>query len=80
MLRQFLVESVLICLGGGVVGVVGGALVSALLSRWGGWPTHLSVMHVLGTVAASAAIGVCAGLYPARRAANLDPIDGVRYE
>jgi len=81
ILVQFLVEAVVLCLLGGVLGLLTGSAIGSVLSRW--------VMHQVGTVpiwALAAAIGVPAvvglafGFYPARRAAKLDPIESLRYE
>jgi ABC-type antimicrobial peptide transport system permease subunit len=80
ILRQFLVEAVLLCLLGGAVGVLlgrgGSALVEVLLK----WRTEPSLPAVLGAVGVSAFVGVLFGFYPAWKASRLDPIDALRYE
>jgi len=77
---QFVVESVIICLVGGVIGILFGALLgyfgSSLLSAPSG-PTASSIVLAFGF---SMAIGVFFGYYPANKAANLDPIEALRYE
>jgi putative ABC transport system permease protein len=80
VLTQFLVESIVMSLLGGLVGLgigVGGA---ALLGNVMGWNTEISVFTVIVAVGFSAAVGVFFGFYPARKAAALNPIDALRYE
>jgi macrolide transport system ATP-binding/permease protein len=80
VLLQFLAESVLLSLTGGVAGIGFGLLVSFAISMIAHWPTQVSVTAVLGGFAFSAAVGIFFGYYPARKAANLNPIDALRYE
>ena len=77
---QFLVEAVLLSLTGGVAGILGGILVSWLISAVAHWPTQLSPPAILGGFLFSAAIGIFFGFYPARKAARLDPIEALHYE
>ena len=80
VLTQFLVESIVMSLLGGLVGLgigVGGA---ALLGNIMGWSTEISVFTVVVAVGFSAAVGVFFGYYPARKAAALNPIEALRYE
>ena len=80
VLLQFLVESVLLSVTGGVAGIVFGVLVSWLISALAHWPTRMSLPAIAGGFLFSAAVGVFFGYYPARKAANLNPIDALHYE
>jgi len=80
VLNQFLVESIAMCVMGGLVGLVVGYAGATLLRRVSGWPVSTPLSAVLIAVAFSAAIGVFFGLYPARKAAALNPIEALRYE
>ena len=77
---QFLIESVVLGMAGGVVGIVFGVGLSFLLSRAFGWPQAISLASILASVIFSVAVGVFFGYYPARKAASLDPIEALRYE
>jgi putative ABC transport system permease protein len=78
--RQFLTEAVAISLAGGAVGVVVGLVASYLISSTLRWATLVSPLAVLIAFGVSAAVGVLFGWYPARQAAQLDPIDALRHE
>ena len=78
--RQFLIEAVAISVAGGVVGIGLGLLASFLISSTLRWATVVSPGAVLTAFGVSAAVGVLFGWYPARRAAELDPIDALRHE
>jgi macrolide transport system ATP-binding/permease protein len=80
VLLQFLVESVLLATIGGVAGILLGVTVSKLVAWLAGWPTLLSPAAIVGGFLFSAAVGVCFGYFPARRAALLDPVTALRYE
>jgi len=77
---QFLIESVVLSLTGGVVGILLGLAVSFMIPQMLGWPTMVSTPAVAGSVVFSAAVGIFFGYYPARKAAALDPIDALRHE
>ncbi|MFN2567452.1 MAG: ABC transporter permease [Gemmatimonadaceae bacterium] len=80
VLTQFLVESVVMSLLGGVVGLAAGFGGAALLGHLTGWTTATPASAVLIAVGFSAAVGVFFGYYPARKAAALNPIQALRYE
>jgi putative ABC transport system permease protein len=80
ILLQFLVEAVVLSLAGGVLGVILGVASSRIISAFVHWPTIISLTSILLASFFSIAIGVFFGLYPARRAASLDPIEALRYE
>jgi putative ABC transport system permease protein len=77
---QFLMESVALSLMGGLIGVIIGGSLAAIVSRVLGWPTLVSGLSVLVSFAFATVIGVFFGYYPAHKAAALDPIEALRYE
>jgi len=77
---QFLLESVMVSLLGGIAGVLAGIGGSVLFANSLGWPMSVSAWSVVLATLFSAAIGVFFGYYPARKAAALDPIEALRYE
>ena len=77
---QFLIESIVLSLMGGAVGIILGIVVSLAIPAMLGWPTLVSMMAIVGSVLFSAAVGIFFGYYPARKAASLDPIEALRYE
>ena len=80
VLVQFLLEATVLCLIGGIVGVAAGYGAAMFLGRLNGWPMEVSPQSILLAVGFSAAIGIFFGVWPARRAARLDPIEALRYE
>jgi putative ABC transport system permease protein len=78
--RQFLSEAMVLSLLGGFVGIAVGVFGSALIARSLHWPTLVSPSSIVIAAVFSAAVGVFFGYYPARRAAQLDPIEALRYE
>jgi putative ABC transport system permease protein len=80
ILLQFLVESIILSVMGGILGVLSGIGSSFLISHMASWPTHVSTLSVLGAFSFSGAVGVFFGFYPARKASLLNPIDALRYE
>jgi len=80
VLRQFLIEATVLCLLGGVVGIVVGHLWSLLVGTIIGWPTVMSIWSPLVAMGVAATVGILFGYYPARAASRLNPIDALRYE
>ena len=80
VLLQFMIESIFISILGGIIGIVLGILISNLVSKFGGWPVTITLSSILLSSVFSAVIGIFFGWYPARKAANLNPIDALRYE
>jgi putative ABC transport system permease protein len=80
VLRQFLVEAVILSLIGGAIGVGVGTIGAKLLADLFQWPTYVSSNAIAVAFACSATVGVFFGYYPAKRAASLDPIEALRFE
>jgi putative ABC transport system permease protein len=80
IMLQFLVEAVVMAATGGCIGILLGIGSSEVLNRWAQWPIFISPAIVAIAFLFSGAVGVFFGLYPARKAANLDPIEALRYE
>ncbi|HXG43293.1 MAG TPA: ABC transporter permease [Gemmatimonadales bacterium] len=77
---QFLIEALVLCLSGGILGIGLGVWVSRILAKANGWNVLISPESVLISFGVSAAIGLVFGIWPASRAAKLDPIVALRYE
>jgi putative ABC transport system permease protein len=80
VLRQFLIEAVVLSVVGGGLGILAGYWLAPLLTKFAGFPTLISGQSVLLAFSVSALIGVVFGFFPALKAANLDPIEALRYE
>jgi ABC-type antimicrobial peptide transport system permease subunit len=80
ILRQFLVEAVVLCLLGGLMGIILGRSASLTLHWFLKWPIELSIPAIVAAVGVSAGVGVVFGYYPAWKASKLDPIEALRYE
>jgi len=80
ILKQFLIEAILLCVLGGAIGILLG-LLGTLGVRWfQGWATEISIPAILASVGVSVFVGVTFGFYPAWKASRLDPIEALRYE
>jgi putative ABC transport system permease protein len=77
---QFLIESIVLSLAGGLVGILLGVGVSVAIPALLGWQTLVSPASIVGSVVFSAVVGIFFGYYPARKAAGLDPIEALRFE
>ena len=80
IVRQFLLESVLISMGGGVAGIAFGYLLSWVIAKTADWKTIVTPASIVIAFGVSMAVGVIFGIYPARQAAKIDPIEALRYE
>lgn len=78
ILAQFAIESTLLCAAGGAAGIPLGAAMAAIAAWAGGWPISISFVSVLIALGLATSVGVGFGLYPARRAAAIQPVDALR--
>ena len=80
IVRQFLAESVLISVGGGILGIVFGYFLSWLIARTAEWKTIVTPSSIIIAFGVSVAVGMIFGIYPAVKASRIDPIEALRYE
>jgi putative ABC transport system permease protein len=80
IIRQFLMEATLISIVGGAMGIIFGVALSRMIAWTAGWSTIVTASSILLAFSVSVSIGLIFGLYPARKAAKLDPIEAIRYE
>jgi ABC-type antimicrobial peptide transport system permease subunit len=80
ILRQFLIEAIVLCLSGGIIGIIVGCSGSWLIKYFKHWPVETSVAAIIASVVVSASVGIIFGYYPAWKASRLDPIEALRYE
>ena len=80
IMMQFIVEAVLLCVLGGLVGVILGASIFYAFAYVQEWPFFIPFDAIVGSITFSAAVGLFFGIWPARRAAKLDPALSLRYE
>ena len=77
---QFVIESFAISLIGGISGIIIGIVLARLVAAYAGWPTVITASSLLLSTGVSMTVGLISGIYPANRAAELDPIEALRYE
>jgi putative ABC transport system permease protein len=80
IIRQFLLESVLMSTGGGVVGIGFGYFLSWMIARAAAWKTIVTPTSIAIAFGVSVGVGIVFGIYPARKASRIDPIEALRYE
>ena len=80
IMLQFIIEAVLLCVIGGVIGVIMGTSVLYLFASFNEWPFAMPISAMIGSITFSAMVGLFFGIWPARKAANLDPATSLRYE
>jgi ABC-type antimicrobial peptide transport system permease subunit len=80
ILWQFLTEAIVLCLLGGVMGIIMGRTASTVVTSVLHWPTAASIGAIIVSVVVTAVVGIVFGFYPAWKASRLDPIDALRYE
>jgi len=80
ILGQFLIEAVLLSFSGGMIGILLGFLMTKIISGYAHWKTIIELSSILLAFCVSASVGIVFGIYPARKAAMLDPIESLRYE
>ncbi|MBV8384045.1 MAG: FtsX-like permease family protein, partial [Planctomycetaceae bacterium] len=80
ILRQFLVEAVVLSVLGGALGIAVGRSGSILVRSLAHWPTESSLLALIGSVSVSVTVGIIFGYYPAWKASRLNPIEALRYE
>jgi putative ABC transport system permease protein len=80
ILAQFLIEAVLLSVTGGIIGVLFGGLVTYFITTFAQWPVQIQPWSVMLSFAVCTFTGIFFGWYPAKKAANLDPIEAIRYE
>jgi len=80
IVRQFLMESVLISVGGGLLGIAFGFTLSHAIATFAEWKTIVTTLSVAIAFGVSVLVGVVFGIYPALKAARINPIDALRYE
>jgi putative ABC transport system permease protein len=78
--NQFIIESFSISALGGVFGIAAGLVIAKAVAVYASWPTVVTVFSIVLSTGVSVAVGLASGIYPAVRAAGLDPIDALRYE
>jgi len=80
ILLQFLFESIILCVVGGVIGIIAGWMLSKLIASIQGWPVLISFWAIVIALSFAILIGLFFGIYPANKASKMDPVEALRYE
>ncbi|HEY8834069.1 MAG TPA: FtsX-like permease family protein, partial [Chthoniobacterales bacterium] len=80
ILTQFLIEAMTLSVVGGIIGIISGIVASKVIAMIKNWSSLVSPTSIIVAFLVSAGVGIFFGFYPARKAAQLDPIDALRYE
>jgi putative ABC transport system permease protein len=80
ILTQFLIEAMTLSVVGGIIGIITGIVASKIIAILKNWSSLVSPTSIIVAFIVSAGVGIFFGFYPARKAAQLDPIDALRYE
>jgi putative ABC transport system permease protein len=80
IIRQFVIEATIISFVGGSFGIIFGFVMSRLIARLAGWSTIVTVPSIILAFLVSITVGLVFGIYPAVKAARLDPVEAIRYE
>jgi putative ABC transport system permease protein len=80
IVRQFLLETIIICFAGGIIGLLCGVGLSRLIAVLAGWSTIITPMSVVLAFVVSVSVGLIFGVYPALKAARLDPVVALHHE
>ncbi|MBR1631233.1 MAG: FtsX-like permease family protein, partial [Paludibacteraceae bacterium] len=80
ILSQFLIEAIMISITGGIIGVVFGVGASYAVEMLAHWPVSVQIWTIVLSFAVCTLTGIFFGYYPAKKAANLDPIEAIRYQ
>lgn len=77
---QFVIESFAISLIGGIAGIIIGIVLARIVAAYAGWPTVITISSLVLSTGVSISVGLVSGIYPAARAAELNPVEALRYE
>ena len=80
IMMQFIIEAVLLCVLGGIAGIVIGTLLLFIFTSLNDWIFSMPISAIIGSITFSALVGLFFGIWPAKRAARLDPAVSLRYE